>query len=196
MSQERSPDLLRDVAKRNARIEILEAFECWHLEHGDALHAAMKEWRAFYGGTGAGVSKNTRAVIPSLAWNTLRRYRRKRRTNGDETLLPAKGGRRSIIGAGSDMRDLAEQMLSADPANALARDVQQVLMEGPPDEPSPASRLSVNSFAACALIIAKTGTACLAAHRRHMQGNKCGTFRLEMIGQHDQISRSGSLIGS
>ena len=137
MPQEKPSTLPRVVAKRNARIEALEAFERWHLERGGALHAATKNWCALYREAGAGVSAETRTVIRSLSWSTLRRWRNLWQKGGDEALQPAKGGRKSTIGADPDMRAAVEEMLSAGPANVPARDILEVLAAQLPEKPQP-----------------------------------------------------------
>lgn len=125
------------VAKRNARVEIVTAFQRWHGEHGGPLIPALKEWCALYRESGAGVSGKTRAVIPSIAWNTLQRHRRKFLDGGNMALLPGKGGRTSIIDADPEMRAVVKARLHAAPNHTSARRVQQALAAIFPDRTQP-----------------------------------------------------------
>ncbi len=113
------------------------AFELWHSEHGGSLIPALREWCAFYRETGADVSEETRAVIPSIAWNTLQRHRRKLRDGGSMALLAGKGGRTSTIDADPEMRAVVETMLRADLKHTRARHVQEALAAKFPDRNQP-----------------------------------------------------------
>ena len=115
------------LVRRDARVEIVKAFEYWHREHGGPLIPALKEWCALYRALGADVSEETRAVIPSIAWNTLQRHRRKWLDGGNMALLPGKGGRKSTIDADPNMRALVEAQLNGDPKQTTARHVQRAL---------------------------------------------------------------------
>ena len=125
------------VAKREARVEIVTAFEHWHREHGGSLIPALKDWCALYSEMGAGISDETLAVIPSIAWNTLQRHRRKLRDGGKMALLPCKGGRTSTIDADPEMRALVEARLYADPNHTTARHVQRALATKFPNRTQP-----------------------------------------------------------
>lgn len=127
-----------DVAKRNARVKIVEAFEHWHLEHGGTLTSALKVWSALYREMGAGVSEETRALIPSISWYTLLRHRRNYLAGGSNALLPGKGGRTSSIEADPEIRDLVvDTLLYADPSHTTARHVQQILETKFPNRTQP-----------------------------------------------------------
>lgn len=122
-------------AVADARLEILTAFERWGAEHGLALVPAFKAWVALYKETGAGVSAESRAEVPRLAWNTLQRWRLSYRRRGYAGLVPGSGGRKSTLGA--ELRKSAESLLCANPHHTSARQVRRMLAARFPERETP-----------------------------------------------------------
>ena len=81
----------------DARLEIVAAFERWRKGRSLALVPALKEWCVTYNVSGAGLSDEALAHYPTVAWNTVQRWRRKRLERGVQGLLPGRGGRKSLI---------------------------------------------------------------------------------------------------
>ena len=132
------------VAAMDARVEIVAAFDRWRPQ-GAALVPALKEWCGMYRADGAGVSAETRAAVPSVAWNTLQRWRNARR-NGVEALMHGKGGRISGVEADADLHTFIASMLYKNPNHLTAKNILRAVEARFPDRSVP-SISTVRRFA-------------------------------------------------
>lgn len=142
------PSLLSDssaLAVADARTEILAAFNAWHRGSDLGLIAAMREWAPFYSGGGGDVSDETRELIPSVAWNTLQRWRADRREGGTAALMRGRGGRSSDVSG--PVAALVEAMLLANPHHVTAKNVLRAISARFP-ESDPPGIASVRRFMA------------------------------------------------
>ncbi len=114
------------VAVMDARTEILAAFERWRPK-GSALVPALKEWCALYTESGAGVSAETRKAIPTVAWNTVQRWRTARRNSGSDALRTNHRGSVSGIEADEQLHAKVAAMLYANPHHVTAKNILRAL---------------------------------------------------------------------
>ena len=121
----------------DARAEILAAFDAWYRPRQIARDAALKEFSALYGAGEIAVSSDTRAAVPTVAWNTLRRWRWDLEARGVIGLLPGCGGRCSVIDADPDFREEVAALLMANPDHVTARNIARTLAARYPDRPQP-----------------------------------------------------------
>ena len=122
------------VAVLDARVELVTAFDRWR-PAGMALVPALKEWVSLYKESGAGVSAETRAAIPTVAWNTLQRHRHALRKNGSMALMPGRGGRTAALDA--EMRAKAEALIRRRPRHITAKQIRRTLAAEFPDRDIP-----------------------------------------------------------
>ena len=118
---------LNPVSRLDARVEIVTAFDAWR-PRDTALVPALKKWCALYKESGAGVSTETRAAIPGVAWNTLQRWRSAIRANGSSALLAGRGGRRSAIDESADLAAYVESHVRRNPRHVTARNIQRAVL--------------------------------------------------------------------
>ena len=111
----------------DARAEIVAAFRRWHRDRPLPLVAALREWSGIYRETGAGVSEETRALIPSVAWNTLQKWRLAWLDRKATGLLPGRGGRVSVIDAAPEIRDYVEALLFHNPNHTTAAHLREAI---------------------------------------------------------------------
>ena len=135
----------KPAAKVDARLEIVTAFDRWHARRGGPLVPALKAWVALYAETGAGVSDEARALIPTIAWNTLQRHRHAFLKEGSRALLPGAGGRTSVIEAEPDLRDYVEALIRANPHHITAKNIRRAVAAKWPDR-APPSIHSIRRF--------------------------------------------------
>jgi len=121
----------------DARVEIVTAFRAAHREGGGPLVPALKQWCALYNESGAGVSDETRAAIPTIAWNTLQRHRRQLLDRGSAALMAGGGGRTSAIDADPEMRALVEALVYANPNHVTAKHIMRAVKAKLPDRETP-----------------------------------------------------------
>ena len=127
-------------ARSDARAELVAAFERWYRGQGLSLVPAMKAWVSIYIEGGGEVSAETRELVPTLAWNTLQRYRSASSRGGSVALLPRAGGRVSVLDADPAMRETAEGLLFRRPNHTTARHILRVLGAKHPDARLPSLR--------------------------------------------------------
>ena len=118
-------------------MEIVAAFERWRKGRGLALVPALKEWCALYNVSGAGVSDEALAHYPTVAWNTVQRWRRKRQERGIQGLLPGRGGRKSLIETSTDFLEEAEALIFERPNHITAPEILETLQARYPDRDMP-----------------------------------------------------------
>lgn len=121
----------------DARAEIVAAFDAWYGPRQIARDSALKEFVALYGAGEIAVSAETRAAVPTVSWNTLRRWRWDFEKRGAIGLLPGSGGRGSVIDADDDFREVAAAMVFANPHHITARHLQRALKARFPDRAPP-----------------------------------------------------------
>ena len=124
------------VGIADARVEILAAFERW-LEPGAAVVPSLREWCRLYTETGAGVSAETRALIPTVAWNTVHRWRLAQKKGGSAALIRGRGGRTGGIEADERFLAKTEALLFANPHHLTAKAIVRALAAEFPDRPPP-----------------------------------------------------------
>ncbi len=126
------------VARFDARVEILTAFRRWWAESGKtARDKALREWCAIYKKSGASVSDETRAAIPSVGWSTVRGWIWDEQRSGAMALLPGAGGRTSIIDADPAMRAVCASLLFERDPHITAKQIRRVLAADFRDRPTP-----------------------------------------------------------
>ncbi|MCY4548162.1 MAG: Mu transposase C-terminal domain-containing protein [Defluviicoccus sp.] len=130
----------------DARVEILAAFEAWRRARGLPLVRALREWAEIYKATGAGVSEETSALIPSVAWNTMQRWRAAHAARKLTGLVPGSGGRVSGIDADPELRALLEGCLFDNPHHITAAHLLEAVEARLPDR-EPPSISQVRRFA-------------------------------------------------
>ena len=111
----------------DARLEIIAAFERWRGRRQEGRDAALREWCALYAESGAGVSDETRALIPSVGWSTMRRWIWDRAEHGIQGLLPGAGGRTSEIDRDPEVRDFVEVKIRRNPNHITAEQIRRAL---------------------------------------------------------------------
>ncbi len=121
----------------DARLEIVAAFDRWRKSRNLALVPALKEWAPIYNVSGCGVSEETRAHYPSVAWNTVQRWRRKRAERGTQGLLPGRGGRKSLIETSIDFLEEAEALIFERPHHITASEILETVEARYPDRDMP-----------------------------------------------------------
>ena len=122
--------------RADARLEIIAAFRRWHAGRKLGRDAALREWCSLYAETGAGVSDETRALVPTVSWNTVARWIRSHADRGFEGLVPGKGGRTSDIDRDPGMRDFVEALIRHNP-NVTAPHIRKALAARHPDRKTP-----------------------------------------------------------
>ena len=136
------PPLLPDdgrAAVADARAEILAAFVRWHASDGSGskLVAALRSFSALYAAGEIPVSAETRALVPSAAWNTIQRWRRLFTARGALALLPASGGRRSAIDADPAILATCEAQLFDRWPHVTAPHIRDVIAADHPESEPP-----------------------------------------------------------
>jgi len=138
------PALVADsgrAAVADARADIVAAFDRYWRAEGGPLVAALRRWAGLYAAGGApesvGVSAETMALVPAVAWNTLQRWRNAMRSGGVSGLLPGAGGRLSGIDADPALVALFEAILFANPHHTVAGDLVEAAGARFPDRVPP-----------------------------------------------------------
>ena len=121
------------AAVADARVEIVTAFRRWREGRSLPLMQAFEEWTALYNETGAGVSADTRDLIPSFHWNTLRRWGWRYGERDFMALLPGAGGRRCAIEQDPEVREKIEALIFERPHHVTCRQILRVLAASFPD---------------------------------------------------------------
>jgi len=130
------PDCGRGV-RADARSEIAAAFEAWYRPRRIGLVPAFREFSTLYRAGEIAVSAETRAAVPTVAWNTLQRWRSAFAKRGVAGLLPGTGGRRSTIDVDPDFRETAAAMVLERPRHVTARQIRRTLAARFPDREPP-----------------------------------------------------------
>lgn len=126
------------AARRDARSEILTVFRAWRAAEAKAARdRALREWCALYKESGAGVSDETRALIPTVGWSTLRGWLKIDDKYGGMALLPRSGGRTSAIDADAGMLAVCEALMFERPGHITAPLIREVLEADFPDREIP-----------------------------------------------------------
>ena len=125
------------AAVADARAELVLAFGRWHAGQGLALVPALREWTRIYNDSGAGISEETRALVPAVAWNTLHRHRNAFLARGVMGLLPGTGGRTGSLDADQVLRETAEALLFERPHHTTAKQICRALAARHPDRETP-----------------------------------------------------------
>ena len=121
----------------DARLEIVAEFDRWRKGRNLSLVPALKEWTFLYAESGCGVSGETRAHYPTVAWNTVQRWRQKRLERGARGLLPGRGGRKSLIETSIDFSEEAEALMFERPNHVTAPEILETLEARYPDRDMP-----------------------------------------------------------
>lgn len=121
----------------DARVEILAAFEAWRRKRGKPAIRGLREWADIYSATGVGVSEEARALYPTVAWNTLQRWRDAHSACKLTGLLPGCGGRVSGIDADPELRALLEGCLFGNPHHITAAHLLEAAEVRLPDREPP-----------------------------------------------------------
>ena len=123
-----SPSAFSDstpLAVADARAEAVHLFTKFHAASGLALVPAYKAFAGAW--PGDGVSGDTRELVPSLSWSTLRRWHNAHAKGGTAALMPGRGGRRSDTADDPAIAGIVEAMLRANPHHVTARNVVRAL---------------------------------------------------------------------
>ena len=121
----------------DARLEILTTFESWRAEHERAVVPGLKEWATLYKDDGAGVSAETRELVPEAHWSTIQRWRIQSARGGTSALVRGRGGRTSLIDNQPAVRAEIEAQLHARSRHVTAKMIRDVVRARCPDAELP-----------------------------------------------------------
>lgn len=124
------------MTKQDARLEIVQAFECWR-PAGSKLLPATVEFAALHAAGGL-VSAECRALIPAFSGRTLRRWRESLRKHGTAALADRHVSGKQAIDP--EMLDVIEGQMYARYPHVTARQIQRILSVEMPDRDPPSLR--------------------------------------------------------